>query len=151
MSYFGFGWKQRKWSEEMEINWCIVRPEKWNVLMRNVTLFLSRAAQQVSPCNCSRALVARGTKVPLSSEKRNNLLLSEEAEASDSSKGNVKFRGCIYIKKACIHDSLLLLSRSKKKKNLMGYISAVANFCLSNPQPFFSRWHVTACHEELLQ
>lgn len=98
MSYFGFGWKQRKWSEEMEINWCIVCPEKWNVLMRNVTLFLSRVAQQVSSCNCSHALIARGTKVPLSSEKRNNLLLSEEAEASDSSKGNVKLED-VYIKK----------------------------------------------------
>lgn len=122
MSYFGFGWKQRKWSEEMEINWCIVCPEKWNVLMKNVTLFLSRVAQQVSSCNCSRALIARGTKVPLSSEKRNNLLLSEKAEASDSSKGNVKFRRCIYQKRPAFMTQAkkvkysFPLSRSKKKK-----------------------------------
>lgn len=42
----------------------------------------------------------------------------------------------------------LLLSRFFFKM-LMGYIGAVPNLCLSNPQP--SLWHVTACHEELLQ
>lgn len=75
MSDFGFKWYQRKWSEEIEkIMWCIVCPEMkcfvsfrwwiWYCFWGNA----KHAAQQVNLCNCSRALIARSTEVPLSLE-----------------------------------------------------------------------------------